>query len=173
MCIRDSLQATAAGEEMLSDLVLSSLTDVQHIADLYCGLGPLALRLAETARIYAADGNPDAVAALDRAVRHTPNLKPVTAAVRDLARDPLTPVELSDFEAVIFDPPRAGALTQAEALADADVPLVVAVSCDPGTFARDARALVDGGYGLDRVCAVDQFRYTAHVEIVGVFRRPA
>jgi len=167
------LQATVAGEEMLSDLVLSSLINVQHIADLYCGIGPFALRLAQTARIYAADGNADAVAALDRAARHTPNLKPVTAAVRDLARDPLTPVELSHFEAVIFDPPRAGALNQAKALADADVPLVIAVSCDPETFARDARALVDGGYGLDWVCAIDQFRYTAHVEIVGVFRRPA
>ena len=167
------LQATAAGEGMLSDLVLGALTDVQHVADLYCGVGPFALRLARTARVYAVDGNAVAVATLDRAVRHTPKLKPVTAAVRDLTRDPLTPMELSEFDAVIFNPPRAGALTQAEALTDADVPVVVAVSCEPGTFARDARVLVDGGYALDSVHAVDQFRYTAHVEIVGVFRRPA
>ena len=166
------LQPTATGEEILCDLVLSALTDLQHIADLYCGVGPFALQLAETARIYAADGDADAVAALDLAARHTPNLKPLTAVVRDLARDPLTALELSGFQAVIFNPPRAGAHTQAKALADADVPVVVGVSCNPGTFARDARVLVDGGYYLDQVCAVDQFRYTTHVEIVGVFRRP-
>ena len=167
------LQATAVGEDALGDLVICALSDVQHVADLYCGVGPFALRLARTARIYAADGNAVAVATLDRAVRHTPKLKPVKAVVRDLARDPLTPIELSEFDAVIFNPPRAGALNQAEALTDADVPVVVAVSCEPGTFARDARVLVDGGYELDSVHAVDQFRYTRHVEIVGIFRRPA
>jgi len=166
------LQATTAGENALSDMVAAHVRGCRAIADLFCGVGPFALRLAAKARILAADSDAAAAAALINAVNHTQKLKPVDAVVRDLFRDPLLVPELKDFDAVIFDPPRAGAKAQAEALSDCDVPIIVGVSCDPGTFARDAAILTAGGYVLERVTPVDQFRYAAHVEIVGLFRRP-
>jgi 23S rRNA (uracil1939-C5)-methyltransferase len=141
------------------------------IADLFCGIGPFALRLAQRARIAAADSDADAIAALARAVAGTQGLKPVDAQVRDLFRRPLLPVELKRFDAVVFDPPRQGAEAQARALAGSEVPRVVAVSWNAATFARDARILVDGGYRLTQITPVDQFLYSAHVEIVARFDR--
>jgi 23S rRNA (uracil1939-C5)-methyltransferase len=170
------LQATAAGEATLGRLVEAHCQDAKTpakaIADLYCGIGPFALRLASRARITAADNDADGIAALARAAAQTQGLKPIDAQVRDLFRRPLLPAELERFDAVVFDPPRQGAEAQARALAASAVPRVVAVSCSAGTFARDARILVDGGYRLMHVTPVDQFLYSAHVEIVAHFKRP-
>ena len=163
------LQATAEGEAALARLVNDATTKAKAISDLFCGVGPFALRLAERARITAADSDAGAVAALVKAAGTASGLKPIDAQARDLFRRPFTAKELSQFDAVIFDPPRQGAQAQALELAASKVPTVVAVSCNPATFARDARILVDAGYRLTQVTPVDQFRYSAHVELVGVF----
>jgi 23S rRNA (uracil1939-C5)-methyltransferase len=165
------LQATAAGEAELARLVLAHCAGVKAVADLFCGVGPFALRLAERARVTAADSDGPAVTALGRAVKTTQGLKPVDAMVRDLFRQPFVPVELTSFDAVVFDPPRQGAQAQARELAMSALALVVAVSCNATTFARDARLLADGGYRLTQVTPVDQFRYSPHVELVAKFER--
>lgn len=165
------LQATAAGEQALADFVLEHTSGSRRVADLFAGVGPFALRLAEHAAVMAADGDEAAIAALTRAAA-TPGLKPITTERRDLFRRPFLAGELKRFDAVVFDPPRQGAETQARALAGAAVPLVIAVSCNPTTFARDARILTDGGYRLATVLPIDQFRYSAHVEIAAHFERP-
>ena len=143
------LQATAAAEEALGGLVLEAVGKAKAVADLFSGVGPFALRLAEQSRVFAADSDRPAIAALQKAVNHTQGLKPVEAKVRDLFRDPLAPVELAPFDAVVFDPPRAGAEAQARELALSKVKTVVAVSCEPKTFARDAAILIEGGYRLE------------------------
>jgi 23S rRNA (uracil1939-C5)-methyltransferase len=128
------------------------------------------LRLAERARVHAVDSDAAAIAAL-RQASAVPGFKPIETQVRDLFRRPLLPAELARFDAVVFDPTRQGAEAQARALAQSKVPVIVAVSCNPATFARDARLLIDGGYRLLAVTPVDQFRYSAHVEIVARFSR--
>ncbi|MGH6767880.1 MAG: class I SAM-dependent RNA methyltransferase [Xanthobacteraceae bacterium] len=160
------LQATALGEETLARLVGEQVGAAKAIADLFAGVGPFALRLAQRARIIAADSDERAIGALKRATETTQGLKPIDAQVRDLFRRPFAREELSAFDAVVFDPPRQGAQAQARALAASAVPLVVAVSCNPASFARDVRILIDGGYRLTCVTPVDQFRYSPHVEIV-------
>jgi 23S rRNA (uracil1939-C5)-methyltransferase len=160
------LQATAAGEAALAALVLGHCGSARRTADLFAGVGPFALRLAERMRATAIDSDTDAVAALKRAADMTKGLKPIATEARDLFRRPLTAPELKSIDAVVFDPPRQGAQAQARALAGSSVPTVVAVSCNPTTFARDVRILVDGGYRLTRVTPIDQFRYSQHVEIV-------
>ena len=163
------LQATVAGEETLAALAATHCGRAKRIADLFCGVGPFALRLAAKAGIAAFDSDAGAVAALQKAAAATPGLKPVKAEARDLFRRPLMPQELRDFDAVVFDPPRQGAQAVATQLAASSVPVVVAVSCNVATFARDARLLVDGGYRIEAVTPVDQFRHTAHVELVARF----
>jgi 23S rRNA (uracil1939-C5)-methyltransferase len=165
------LQATAKGEETLARLVTTHVGNAKRVADLFCGIGTFALRLAERARVFAADSETNAVDALKRAARTAVGLKPVDAGVRDLFRRPFLAAELKPFDTVVFDPPRQGAEAQARELVKSTVGGVVAVSCDPNTFARDARILVDGGYRLDTVTPVDQFRYSFHVEIVANFIR--
>jgi 23S rRNA (uracil1939-C5)-methyltransferase len=165
------LQATAAGEEALAALVIGHCNRAKHVADLFCGVGPFALRLAAKARISAFDSDAGAVAALQKAAMATSGLKPVKAEARDLFRRPLMPQELRDYDAVVFDPPRQGAQAQALQLAASKVPVVVAVSCNAATFARDARILIDGGYSIEGVTPVDQFRHTPHVEVVARFKR--
>jgi 23S rRNA (uracil1939-C5)-methyltransferase len=164
------LQATQLGEETLAQLVAGHIGKAKTIADLFCGVGPFALRLAENAKITAMDSDDAAIEALSRASA-APGLKPVTVQKRDLFRRPLTAPEMKSFDAVIFDPPRQGAEAQARELARSKVPLVIAVSCNAATLARDARILIDGGYRLSAVTPVDQFKYTAHVEIVAAFSR--
>jgi 23S rRNA (uracil1939-C5)-methyltransferase len=164
------LQATVAGEEMLAALVSERCARSKHIADLFCGVGPFALRLAANSKISAFDSDAGAIAALQKAAS-TSGLKPVKAEARDLFRRPLMPQELRDFDAVVFDPPRQGAQAQAQQLAASKIPVVVAVSCNVATFARDARILVDGGYRIESVTPVDQFRHTPHVELVARFVR--
>jgi 23S rRNA (uracil1939-C5)-methyltransferase len=160
------LQATAEGEAALARLVLAACAGAASIADLFAGIGPFALRLAERARVVAVDDDEAALSALKRAAASTVGLKPVEIERRDLFRRPLGATELKRFDAVVFDPPRQGAEMQARELAASSVPLIVAVSCNPGTFARDMRELVRGGYRITEITPVDQFRYAAHVEIV-------
>jgi 23S rRNA (uracil1939-C5)-methyltransferase len=159
------LQATAAGEAALARLVAAHVGEARTVVDLFAGVGPFALRLAERAKVIAADNDEAAVAAVHAAAK-APGLKPVTAVRRDLFRRPFVAQELARVDAVVFDPPRQGAETQARALAASKVPTIVAVSCNAATFARDAKILVDGGYRIASVTPVDQFRYSAHVEIV-------
>lgn len=165
------LQATAAAENALAGLVIEYAGSAKNIADLFCGIGPFALRLAKKARVTAADSDQAAIEALTRAVAGAKGLKPVTANTRDLFRRPLVPIELKPFDAVVFDPPRQGAQAQARELALSKVSVVIAVSCDAETFSRDARILIDSGYRLDAVTPVDQFRYSAHIEIVARFQK--
>jgi 23S rRNA (uracil1939-C5)-methyltransferase len=165
------LQATRAGEEELARQVLDASKGAKSVADLFCGVGPFTLRLAEQARVFAADSSAPAISALAQASRHTSGLKPVTVDVRDLFREPLMPRELETLDAVVLDPPRVGAVAQAKQLARSSVRTVISVSCDPASFARDAAILVKGGYRIDRVVPIDQFAWTGHVEIVGTFLR--
>lgn len=162
------LQATQAGEDTLAGLVLEAAGKANKIADLFCGVGTFALRLAEKAKILAADSDAPAVGALAEAAK-APGLKPVETIARDLFRRPLVAVELKGCDAVVLDPPRQGAEAQARELARSKIGKVIYVSCSPATFARDARILVNAGYRLLRVTPVDQFRYSAHIELVGIF----
>jgi 23S rRNA (uracil1939-C5)-methyltransferase len=164
------LQATEKGEAVLACLVQEAVGEARRVADLFCGVGTFALRLAGGARVLAADVDSAALEALARAAK-APGLKPVTTVTRDLSRFPLTEGELVPCKTVVLDPPRQGAEAQARELAVASLTRIVYVSCHPGSFARDARILIDGGHKLRRVIPVDQFRYSAHVELVGVFDR--
>ncbi|MGJ4951432.1 class I SAM-dependent RNA methyltransferase [Bradyrhizobium sp. HKCCYLS20291] len=159
------LQATVIGEETLAQLAVERVGKAKHVADLFCGVGPFALRLAARARVTAMDNDAGSIAALQKAAG-TPGLKPIKAEARDLFRRPLMPPELRDIDAIVFDPPRQGAQAQAKQLAASKVPVIVAVSCNVTTFARDIRMLIDGGYRLETVVPVDQFRHTPHVELV-------
>ena len=173
---RAFLQATAEGEAALLAAVRGIVGAAPRIADLYAGIGTFALPLAERAEVHAVEGLAPPLAALDAGWRGATGtgagLRRVTTEMRDLARRPLLPDELARFDAVVIDPPRAGALAQADALAASRVPVVAWVSCDPVTFARDARRMVEGGYRLDRIEVVDQFRWSPHVETVAAFQRP-
>jgi 23S rRNA (uracil1939-C5)-methyltransferase len=168
---RSFLQATAEGEEALARLVADGVGKAKTVADLFCGLGPFVLRLGHTMKVHAVDSDKPAVTALAAAVRQARGLKPVTSEVRDLFNTPLVASELKEFDAVVFDPPRAGAEAQARKLAGSKVKTVVAVSCDPQTLARDAALLVAGGYAITRTTPVDQFKWSAHVETVMVLKR--
>lgn len=168
------LQPTAEGEAALTGLVRKAIGKAKRIADLYAGCGTFAAAFARDATVHAVEGEKSALAALDRAIRAQGpalGLKPVTTETRDLARRPLLASELEKFDAIVIDPPRSGALPQAEEIAKSPVPVVASVSCNPATFARDARALIDGGYRLERITPVDQFLWSPHLEVVGVFRR--
>ena len=165
------LQPTREGEVALVEAVSEAVGGAGRIADLFSGSGTFTLPLAETAEVHAVEGEAEALAALDAAWRATPGLKRVRCERRDLAHRPLLPAEFKDIEAVVVDPPRAGARAQAGQLARARVARLAMVSCNPATFARDARIVIDGGYRLDWVQPVDQFRWSAHVELVAAFRR--
>jgi 23S rRNA (uracil1939-C5)-methyltransferase len=165
------LQPSAAGEAALVAAVTGALADCRRVADLYAGCGTFAFPLARTARVHAVEGDGDAVGALTAAIRSAGLSGRVTAAQCDLASDPLVEEDLACFDGAVFDPPRAGAKAQCERLARSTVRSIVAVSCDPATFARDARILVDGGYRLLDVTPIDQFIWSAHVELVAAFQR--
>ncbi len=164
------LQASPAAEAALSAVATEATAGAARILDLFSGCGTFTFPLADKAAVHAVDGDKDLIAALqsaaDKAMRNT-----VTTEVRDLFRRPYLAEELNRFDAVLFDPPRAGAKAQAVQLAASAVPVVVGVSCNPATFARDARMLADGGYRLTDVTPIDQFLWSPHVELVGVFRR--
>jgi len=165
------LQATLLGEEILSRLVLDGVGGAKSIADLFSGVGPFALRLAAQASVLAADSSEPSIAALKRGHSSVQGLKPVRADARDLFRRPLLSSELKGVDAVVLDPPRAGAQAQMRELAGSTIATIVSVSCNPASFARDAAILVAGGYRLCMVTPVDQFKFSAHLECVGVFRR--
>lgn len=165
------LQASAEAEAAMTGLVAEHLGGARRVADLFSGVGTFALALARFAPVHAVEASEAALAALSTAARRAAGLKPVTTERRDLFADPLSEKELERFDAVVFDPPYAGARAQTEALAGSTVRRIAAVSCNPGTFARDARILVDGGYALERVVPVDQFVYSAETEVVGLFSR--
>jgi 23S rRNA (uracil1939-C5)-methyltransferase len=166
------LQATEAGETWLADFAGQALANAKRIADLFCGAGAFALRLARRREVFAVDADPASIGALARAAAMTPGLRTLMTETRDLFRRPLRPDELVAFDAALIDPPRAGALEQARAIAASTLPLVISISCNAASFARDARLLVDGGFQIESITPLDQFRFSAHVEIAAVFRRP-
>ena len=165
------IQATRAGEAALVKAVLAGVGEAKSVLDAFCGLGTFALPLSRTAAVEAVDSDGPAIAALAETARHLKGRRPLAAQRRDLMRHPLGPHELARFDAVVFDPPRAGAKGLAEALAASDVPVVVAVSCEPRTLARDCAILTAGGYQITQVQPVDQFVATAHIEAVAWLRR--
>lgn len=168
---RSFLQAAPVAEAEMLRVVTKAVGEAKRVVDLFCGMGTFTFPLAQKATVLAVDGDKQAVAALQNAAKRTPGLKPIEAKVRDLFREPLSPRELKGFDAAVFDPPRAGAATQAAALAGSDIAVIAAVSCNPATLARDARILIDGGYKLERVTPIDQFLYAPHIEAVAIFRR--
>jgi 23S rRNA (uracil1939-C5)-methyltransferase len=194
------LQAVAEAEDMIAAFAVEAIGKARAVADLFCGLGTFSFALARRASVTAVENDHASLTAMEAAARRAQGLKPIKTLRRDLMREPLSPVELGSFGAVLFDPPRAGALAQAKALsgeverrlsgcdqikhtgsplvkarkqknalARSKVPVVLAVSCNPATFARDARVLADGGYTLRRVMPVDQFVFSPHVEVAAVF----
>lgn len=163
------LQATREGEGALLRAVARAIGGARRIADLFAGCGTFTLPLAARAEVHAVEGSAEMLAALDAGWRKAEGLKHVTTEARDLFRRPLLADELARFDAVVFDPPRAGAAAQVAAIAASGVPRVAAVSCNPVTFARDARALADAGYALAWVQVVDQFRWSPHVELAALF----
>lgn len=168
---RSFLQAAPVAEAEMLRVVMRAVDEAKRVVDLFCGMGTFTFPLAQRAAVLAVDGDKQAVGALQNAAKRTPGLKPIEVKVRDLFREPLSVRELKGFEAAVFDPPRAGAATQAASLAASDIATIAAVSCNPATLARDARILIDGGYTLERVTPIDQFLYSPHVEAVAVFRR--
>lgn len=165
------LQATAGAEEAMAACVSEAAAGASRIADLFCGVGTFTFHLAEIAPVYGADFSPEATTALTSALAGAPGLKGVTTEARDLVRRPMLSDEMKKVDVVVFDPPRAGAAEQAGEIARSSVARVIGVSCNPATFVRDARTLIDAGFRLDRVLPVDQFLWSPHVELVGVFSR--
>jgi 23S rRNA (uracil1939-C5)-methyltransferase len=165
------LQPSREGEALLLAEAQDALKGASQIADLFAGCGSFSLALAQAAKIHAVEGDKAATEALQAAVRRANLGHRITVERRDLDRAALQPIELKQFDALLFDPPRSGAKAQAESLARSDLNLVVAVSCSPASFARDARILVDGGYRLDWARPVDQFPWSPHLEIVARFSR--
>ncbi len=169
--VESFLQATQAGEDALASVVAAILKKSKLIVDLFCGIGPFAIRLAQKAHVHAIDMDARAIACLTSAVNSTQGLKPITAETRDLFRNPAVHQELNEFDGIVLDPPRAGAEAQCRAIGKSKVKRVAYVSCDTVSFARDARILTDAGYQLKQVTPVDQFKWTAHIEMVGEFVR--
>jgi len=164
-------QATKEAEEAMADLVLAALGKAKRVADLFSGSGTFALRIARKAKVHAVEGEEKALKALDHAARNTQGLKPVTVERRDLFRRPLMASELKVYDAVVFDPPRAGAEDQCKELARSGVKVIVAVSCNPVSLARDLAILTAAGYRIRQVTPIDQFLWSAHVEAVAVLEK--
>ena len=165
------LQAVPEAEAAMGAMVVESAVGAERIADLFCGVGTFTFRLAGVAPVLAADGAAPAVRALSAAISTAPGLHGITAEARDLTRRPLLAEEMKRIDTVVFDPPRAGAAEQAAEIARSGVARAIGVSCYPATFVRDARTLIDAGFTLERVLPVDQFLWSPHVELVGVFTR--
>ncbi|MBM3615862.1 MAG: class I SAM-dependent RNA methyltransferase [Alphaproteobacteria bacterium] len=165
------LQATAEGEAALLQAVALAIGSARKVVDLFAGAGTFSIPLAERAEVHAVEGEAAMIAALEKGARNAEGLKRLTTETRDLFRRPLEPDEFKGVDAVVIDPPRAGAEAQVAVLAKTAVPVIAYVSCNPATFARDARVLVEAGYRLDCVQVVDQFRWSAHVELAARFSR--
>ncbi|MGJ8582841.1 MAG: class I SAM-dependent RNA methyltransferase [Marinosulfonomonas sp.] len=165
------LQATQHGEASLLAAVQRCVEGANQIADLFSGCGTFSLPLAAQAEMHCVETDAAMLAALDQGWRSAKGLKKMSTEARDLFRRPLMPDELKPFDAVVLDPPRAGANAQSMELAKSSVPRIAAVSCNPVTFARDAQVLIGGGYSLDWIEVVDQFRWSPHVELVASFTK--
>ena len=165
------LQAVPEAEAAMVQRAVEAVQGAKKIADLFCGAGAFTFPLAAVAPVLAADASAAGIAALKAGMGSARGLKPITAEARDLFRRPLAPYDLRGCDAVVMDPPRAGAIEQTRQLPGTKAAVIVGVSCNPVTFARDARILIDGGFRLERVTPVDQFLWSAHVELVGIFRR--
>lgn len=166
------LQATSEGEAALLAAVREAVGNARRITDLFAGCGTFSLPLAQDSEVHAVEGDAEMVAAMDQGWRMAQGLKKVTGETRDLFRRPLYPDEFTKCDAVVLDPPRAGAAAQVEQLAQSQVPIIAYVSCNPVSFARDAAVLVAAGYDLDWIQVVDQFRWSTHVETVAAFSYP-
>ncbi len=165
------LQSTAEGEAALQKRVLEIAGKAKRVCDLFAGVGTFTLPLARKAKVHAVEQDVPLLAALADAAKSA-SLKPVTTEARDLFKLPLTPAELNFYDAVVLDPPRAGAQSQARMLAKSAVPIIAYVSCDTGSFARDAALLTKGGYAMGPAIPIDQFLWSSHIELVGSFERP-
>ncbi|MFN0217953.1 MAG: class I SAM-dependent RNA methyltransferase [Hyphomicrobium sp.] len=165
------IQAVAEAERAMAARILAALDKTKSVVELFSGVGAFTFPIAAKSRVAAFDSDARAIDALLQAARMSTGLKPITALRRDLFREPLSALELNEHDAIVLDPPRAGAEAQAHRIAKCKVKTVVAVSCNPATLARDARILIDGGYSLEDVTPIDQFRYSPHIEAVAVFRR--
>ncbi len=162
------LQASAEIESAMQDYIAQHLKGVKDFADLFCGAGTFTLAQAAKAHVLAVDADGDAIAALREAAKIDPTIK---IEKRNLFNEPLTPIELKDMDAVVIDPPRAGAEAQMAQLAKSKVKKVIAISCNPQSFLRDAQLLLDGGYQFTHVKLFDQFLWSPHIELIGVFTR--
>ncbi|MGD9981708.1 MAG: class I SAM-dependent RNA methyltransferase [Hyphomonadaceae bacterium] len=166
------LQPTAFGEESLAQLTLDALQGAKRVVDLFSGVGTFALRIAEHVEVLAAEGDNEMLAALKKAADGAGGaLKQVSTLRRDLLRTPLSSLEMKKFDGAVIDPPRSGARQQTEQIARAPIRKLAYVSCDPASFARDVRILVEHGFTLTRITPVDQFRWSPHVEVVGALER--
>ena len=165
------LQASVEAEEVMRDIVQMGLSKINNIADIYAGLGTFTFGLARRSPVTAFEGLSEAVENIKLVAKRTQGLRPIKAVRRDLSRSPLAPVELKGFNGLVLDPPRSGAEAQARSIAASKVEKIVYVSCSPATFARDARIICGGGYRLLQVTPIDQFLWSHHVELVGVFER--
>lgn len=165
------LQAVPEAEAAMVERAVAAVKGAKKVADLFCGTGTFTFPLATVASVIAADASAAGIAALKQGIGSARGMKQITAEARDLFRRPLSPYDLKGCEAIVFDPPRAGAIDQTAQIKDTKASVVVGVSCNPQTFARDARVLIDAGFRLETVTPVDQFLWSAHVELVGVFRR--
>ena len=165
------LQAVPQAEAAMVSRALAAVKGAKKIADLFCGAGTFTFPLATVAPVIAADASKPGIDALKAAVSSAKGMKAITAEARDLFRRPMNPYDLKGCDAIVFDPPRAGAIDQTAQIADTKAGVVVGVSCNPQTFARDARVLIDAGFRLETVTPVDQFLWSSHVELVGVFKR--
>ncbi len=166
------LQPTALGEETLARLTLEAVQGAKRVVDLFSGIGTFALRIAEQAEVLAAEGDTEMLAALKKAADGAGgSLKEVSILRRDLLRTPLSSLEMKKFDAAVIDPPRSGARQQAEQIARAPIRKLAYVSCDPASFARDLKVLIEHGFTLTKITPVDQFRWSPHVELVGALER--
>ena len=165
------LQAVPEAEAAMTSRAVAAVKGAKKIADLFCGAGTFTFPLATVAPVLAAEGSAAGIAALKAGVGSAKGLRQITAEARDLFRRPLSPFDLKGCDAIVFDPPRAGAVDQTAQIVGTKASVVVGVSCNPVTFARDARTLIDAGFRLETVTPIDQFLWSAHVELVGVFRR--
>lgn len=165
------VQATKVAEEAMAERVVAHVGKSKRIADLFCGTGTFTLRLARVGKVHGVEAEEKPLKSLDFAARNTPGLKPVTIERRDLFRHPLIAKELKLYDAVVFDPPRAGAEAQCKELARSTVKKIVAVSCNPLSFARDLSILVEGGYRITSVTPIDQFLWSPHVEAVATLEK--
>ncbi|PIT69422.1 class I SAM-dependent RNA methyltransferase [Bartonella tribocorum] len=165
------LQATCEAENIMGNIILTHLKKAKNALDLFSGVGTFTLRMAKKMNVHAVENDEGAIRNLNSAARFATGLKTVTCEKRDLFRHPLSVKELECFESIVFDPPRAGAEEQVRELAKATVSRVVAISCNPVTFARDLSLLVAGGYTIEEITPIDQFLWSPHVEVVAVLSK--